>query len=448
LTRTKNVRNATKFKRSIKAISPVIATLLMIAIAVVASLVAYAWVMGYMGFTTNNAGKAIAIPSFAGVANTGTPTRGGLVVYVQNVGQGTVEIGAVYVDSAIIADAALTYDPSNVISEGNTIEVTIAGPFDLTIKHDIKVTTTDGTFMTTSGKPKTGGEAVVISALTGSFTTPVGSTVNVGDTITVTLHVTKTGAASETGVTPSTLALVGTGATYLSGPFPASATIASGGSQDFTWEYTAVSAGTVTFSGSASGIAQYSGDAVSTSVGPSEVVTITSATSDKITLRPMGHGNSENLDRTPSQTGSGQHAVTVHNWANVDELSSDDDTSYVYRNDHLHYDTYAMENSGMTTKTIQQITVHIMAKVTGGSGTATEYIRTDGTDYYNPSAHTLTSAYVEYTYTWTTNPKTQTTWTWSDIDALECGVGLSQSDGIDNDAARCTQVWVEVTYTP
>ncbi len=37
----------------------------MIAIAVVASLVVYAWVSGYMGFTTDKAGKAIAIPSFA-----------------------------------------------------------------------------------------------------------------------------------------------------------------------------------------------------------------------------------------------------------------------------------------------------------------------------------------------------------------------------------------------
>ena len=38
MTRIRNVKNTTKFKRSIKAISPVIATLLMIAIAVVASL--------------------------------------------------------------------------------------------------------------------------------------------------------------------------------------------------------------------------------------------------------------------------------------------------------------------------------------------------------------------------------------------------------------------------
>ena len=50
-----------KFRRNARAISPVIATLLMIAIAVVASLVTYAWVMGYMNFTTEKTGKAIKL---------------------------------------------------------------------------------------------------------------------------------------------------------------------------------------------------------------------------------------------------------------------------------------------------------------------------------------------------------------------------------------------------
>ena len=43
------MRRITKIKRSVRAISPVIATLLMIAIAVAASFVVYAWVIGYIG---------------------------------------------------------------------------------------------------------------------------------------------------------------------------------------------------------------------------------------------------------------------------------------------------------------------------------------------------------------------------------------------------------------
>jgi len=85
--REKKMRNITKFKRSIRGISPVISVLLMIAIAVVASLVAYAWVMGYMTFQTGKVGNSIQIPSYAPGA-----TDNLIVVYVQNVGQGTVKI--------------------------------------------------------------------------------------------------------------------------------------------------------------------------------------------------------------------------------------------------------------------------------------------------------------------------------------------------------------------
>ncbi len=57
--RKTNVRKITKFKRSVKAISPVIATLLMIAIAVVASLVAYASLWATWEAPQPQAGKAI-----------------------------------------------------------------------------------------------------------------------------------------------------------------------------------------------------------------------------------------------------------------------------------------------------------------------------------------------------------------------------------------------------
>jgi hypothetical protein len=200
---------------------------------------------------------------------------------VQNVGQGAVEISAVYVDGELQNNVA--YNPSAQIPEGSTIEITINGNFNLDERHDIKVTTTSGTSMTLSKvKPATGGSSggTGTAALTGSFTAPAATTVDVGDSITVTMRVTNTGTASETGVTPSALTLGGTGsATLSSGPSPASATIAGGDSQDFTWTYTAASAGTVTFSGSATGTGQYSGDSVTTgSVWPSNAVTINTIT--------------------------------------------------------------------------------------------------------------------------------------------------------------------------
>ena len=84
MTRIKNVRNTTKFKRSIKAISPVIATLLMIAIAVVASLVVYAWVGGYMGTHNRQSRKSHTNSKLC------HRRCGNLLIYVQNVGQGDV----------------------------------------------------------------------------------------------------------------------------------------------------------------------------------------------------------------------------------------------------------------------------------------------------------------------------------------------------------------------
>ena len=85
------MKKITKFRRSVKAISPVISVLLMIAIAVAASLVAYAWVMGYLDFTTTKVGKAIQIQSISTDS-----------VYVQNVGDSPVTINAVYVDGDLM----------------------------------------------------------------------------------------------------------------------------------------------------------------------------------------------------------------------------------------------------------------------------------------------------------------------------------------------------------
>ncbi len=138
------MRKITKIRRSIRAISPVISVLLMIVIAVVASLVAYAWVMGYMGFTTTKTGKAIQIQSFA------ISDDGNLHVYVQNVGQGAVELGAAYINDGQKDFSSPNY-PDNKLPEGNTAELVITGPYDANEQLGIKVTTTDGTFSQVQG---------------------------------------------------------------------------------------------------------------------------------------------------------------------------------------------------------------------------------------------------------------------------------------------------------
>jgi flagellin-like protein len=132
-----------KFRRNIRAISPVIATLLMIAIAVVASLVTYAWVMGYMNFTTEKTGKAIQIQSvsYAGGANDV------FTIYVQNVGDSDVLLSSsnsVFVNGAV---ASGTWS-STTLAKGSTVSMpaTALGLTNGVQSITIKVTTTDGTF--------------------------------------------------------------------------------------------------------------------------------------------------------------------------------------------------------------------------------------------------------------------------------------------------------------
>jgi archaeal type IV pilus assembly protein PilA len=134
-----------KFRRNMHAISPVIATLLMIAIAVVASLVTYAWVMGYMNFTTEKTGKAIQIQSIAQNAVGGKA----FTVYVQNVGDSPIALSSsnsVFINGAVSTPAGAW--SSLTLNKGDTAYYTATGSGLATGVQSItfKVTTTDGTF--------------------------------------------------------------------------------------------------------------------------------------------------------------------------------------------------------------------------------------------------------------------------------------------------------------
>jgi archaeal type IV pilus assembly protein PilA len=138
----KTIRN---FRKDVRAISPVIATLLMIAIAVVASLVTYAWVMGYMNFTTEKTGKAIQIQSIS------QQNAGGKVftVYVQNVGDSALALSntnSVFINGAVSTPAS-TWS-SLTLNKGDTASYNATGATLSSSVQSItfKVTTTDGTF--------------------------------------------------------------------------------------------------------------------------------------------------------------------------------------------------------------------------------------------------------------------------------------------------------------
>ena len=108
--------------KSKKAISPILATLLLIDIAVAAIVVTYAWVMTYMSSTTSQAGI------FLTEDNINWPS-GKIVITVSNTGTADATIDAVYVGSSgnLTLQNSVTYSPTSkiVLKNGGTITVTV-----------------------------------------------------------------------------------------------------------------------------------------------------------------------------------------------------------------------------------------------------------------------------------------------------------------------------------
>jgi flagellin-like protein len=128
-------------KRDVKAISPVLAVLMMIAVAIAGSLITYAWVMGYIGFTTEKSGQAIMIQSIAYDGGTG------LTVWVQNVGEGTVVLqdnNCLYVDGTLMNSVGDTLLETETAQLDTTI-ASLAGGQKITVK----VVSSLGTFTET-----------------------------------------------------------------------------------------------------------------------------------------------------------------------------------------------------------------------------------------------------------------------------------------------------------
>jgi FlaG/FlaF family flagellin (archaellin) len=114
------MRKITKIRRNIKAISPVISVLLMIAVAVVASLVVYAWVMGFIGGKTNQVGQSVQIQSM------GIASNGHFQIYVQNVGQGAITLdpaGSVYINGTQYTS---TITPTGPLNPGQTATLDVS----------------------------------------------------------------------------------------------------------------------------------------------------------------------------------------------------------------------------------------------------------------------------------------------------------------------------------
>jgi flagellin-like protein len=115
-----------------KAITPILATLLLVVIAVAAIAVTYAWIMMFMNNATNQAG--INLQKDAVNWQAGPPEK--ILVYVRNSGVSDATIDAVYVGTSntnLVLQTSVTYDPpSKVVSKEGGTTVTIIFEYNWT----------------------------------------------------------------------------------------------------------------------------------------------------------------------------------------------------------------------------------------------------------------------------------------------------------------------------
>jgi len=101
-----------------KAISPVLATLLLIVITVVAGLIVYAWIMDYFG---TRVGKELMITHIDFKPGEDPPDWGGgneiITIYIKNTGTVTIVWSEVYVE---FPDGTTVEEPNLSIEPGET----------------------------------------------------------------------------------------------------------------------------------------------------------------------------------------------------------------------------------------------------------------------------------------------------------------------------------------
>jgi hypothetical protein len=154
---------------------------------------------------------------------------------------------------------------------------------------------------------------------------------------------------------------------------------------------------------------------------------------DLATLRPNGPGNYTEFDNL---VGAPTH------WEAVDDVTPDDDSTYVDSATADDRDTYALTASGIPPgSTINSVTVYVYVKRLGSQQKKFWIMIRSGTTDSLSNSKNAKNKYDSFDHVWTTDPNTGSAWTLAAVDALEAGVKVQ-------DGVRVSQVYVEVDYTP
>jgi len=138
-----------------KGISPILATLLLIAIAVGAVVITYAWVIT---FTSTQTAQSGAVLSLGNIRFYNVTTTKYIEIIIMNSGTSDAEIADVYVGTSSTAlikqTSGVTYDPSTqIVSPESSLNITITYPWSTGTRYYFKVVTDAGQQLPFNEKP-------------------------------------------------------------------------------------------------------------------------------------------------------------------------------------------------------------------------------------------------------------------------------------------------------
>ena len=149
--------------RAKRAFSPVIASLILMLLAVAAGVLVYAYVMGWLGGATQTPGGTKGAAQYDSLYAKDT-TNDYISVWVRNIGQKELTLGMIYVDGTAYTNETSTgstnpyFDDNAVtVSIGDVVYVYLEASCPTLTKHlfyEVKVTFTDGTTASQSVEAK------------------------------------------------------------------------------------------------------------------------------------------------------------------------------------------------------------------------------------------------------------------------------------------------------
>jgi flagellin-like protein len=124
-----------KMLKSKKGISPILATLLLIVIAVAAVIVTYAWVMTFTGSQTQQAGVFLTKENISWAS-------GSITVVIRNTGTANGKVVAAYMGTSSTNLSSVTMSPtSGTVSAGSSASFTLTYTWASNTRHYFKFAT-------------------------------------------------------------------------------------------------------------------------------------------------------------------------------------------------------------------------------------------------------------------------------------------------------------------